>query len=76
MDVMTQTAVEWLEKNISLDMNPFELMEYFNKAKEMEKKQSIDFARHCLHKANREFDLGILTSFIDVHQYYKEEYGK
>lgn len=37
-----QTAVEWLEKNIKLDMNPFELIECFNKAIAMEKEQIMN----------------------------------
>ena len=36
------TAVEWLEKNISLDMKPFELLEYFDKAKQMEMENLMD----------------------------------
>lgn len=63
-----QTAVEWLEKNISLDMNPFELIECFNKAKEMEKQQIIQAA--CFEP------------FLGTHpktvgeEYYNEEYNK
>jgi hypothetical protein len=31
------TSIEWLEKNIRLDMNSFELIKYFDQAKEMHK---------------------------------------
>jgi hypothetical protein len=34
-----QTAVEWLEKNIDLRMDVFELIELLDKAKQMEKQQ-------------------------------------
>jgi hypothetical protein len=80
---MTQTAVEWLVEQLEGDDSKIArvigLKKYnslIQQAKEMEKQQKIEFARHCLEKANRTFDLDILTSFIDVHQYYNEEYGK
>jgi len=34
-----QTAVEWLEKNIDLSMDVFDLIELLDKAKQMEKQQ-------------------------------------
>lgn len=76
-----QTAVEWFATQIMDNWNDItagtrNIAEFIEQAKEMEKKQKIEFARHCLEKANRTFDLDILTSFIDVHQYYNEEYGK
>ena len=82
-----QTAVEYLEKAIDKYVAYIEgyhnakiftssnLYLVIRQAKQMEKQQKIEFARHCLEKANRTFDLDILTSFIDVHQYYNEEYG-
>jgi hypothetical protein len=36
------TPVEWLEKNIKLDMSSFELIECFNKAKQIEIEQAVD----------------------------------
>ena len=39
MNNKTQTAVEWLEKNIDLSMDVFELIELLDKAKQMEKQQ-------------------------------------
>jgi flagellin-like hook-associated protein FlgL len=38
---------------------------------EMEKQQSIDFARLCLNKAK---DLDILTTFMNAQQYYNETF--
>ena len=38
---------------------------------EMEKEQTIDFARHCLDKAK---DLDILTAFMNVEQYYSQTF--
>lgn len=70
-----QTAVEVLFELLPTIVQR-DLKHKFEQAKEMEKQQKIEFARHCLEKANRTFDLDILTSFIDVHQYYNEEYGK
>jgi hypothetical protein len=45
--------------------------EIIDQAKEMEKEQKIDFARLCLNKAK---DLDILTSFMNVEQYYNETF--
>jgi hypothetical protein len=63
-----QTAVEWLyELSKERELDKFDL----EQAKYMEKQQNVDFARHCLNKAK---DLDILTSFINVQQYYNETY--
>ena len=69
-----QTAVELLMQEIdNRDMGeiPMWIYDYCEQAKEMEKEQSIDFARHCLNKAK---DLDILTSFMDAEQYYKQTF--
>ena len=66
---MKQTAVEWLEYQLSEGTMP--IKEAFNQAKEMEKERIIDFARLCLNKAK---DLDILTSFMDAEQYYKQTF--
>ena len=71
-----QTAVEYLVEQLFPKALSAEQYYHIEQAKEMEKQHSIQFARHCLEKANRTFDLDILTSFIDVPQYYNEEYGK
>ena len=42
------------------------------KAKEIEKKQKIEFAKHCLNKA---LDTDIRTAYQDVEKYYNEIYG-
>jgi hypothetical protein len=65
-----KTAIEYLadklKKNHGIDLR---LYDEFEQAKEMEKEQSIDFARECLNKAK---DLDILTAFMNVEQYYNE----
>lgn len=79
------TTVEWIEKEINSLFEMFESKEIsksnfiklkhnlFYPAREMEKQQSIDFARLCLNKAK---DLDILTSFMDAEQYYNETFNK
>ena len=75
---MKKTAVEWLEdgvykaiENTSENSISYILEKLFEQAKEMEKEQSIDFARLCLNKAK---DLDILTSFMNAEQYYNETF--
>jgi hypothetical protein len=43
-ELKNQTAVEWLEKAIALYVERCDLQEDFDKAKQMEKQQIIDFA--------------------------------
>ena len=66
-----QTAIEWL-----IDELDYETISKFNfkleKAKEMEKEQSLDFAKHCLDKAK---DLDVRTAFFNVEQYYNETFN-
>lgn len=80
---MKQTAVEWLYNKMLYIDNEYDMKlitkgEYqakrrdiIDQAKEMEKEQKIDFARHCLNKAK---DLDILSSFMNVEQYYNETF--
>jgi hypothetical protein len=72
---MKQTSVEWLEKILKGQKEqPFDDYEWeiaFNQAKEMEKENTINFARHCLDKAK---DLDILTAFMNVEQYYNQTF--
>jgi hypothetical protein len=71
-----QTAVELLMQEIdNRDMGeiPMWIYDYCEQAKEMEKEQSIDFARHCLNKAK---DLDILTAFMNTQQYYNDTFKK
>ena len=72
---MKQTGVEWLEEKLQghLDISRRYWNELLTEAKEMEKEQSIDFARLCLNKAK---DLDILTSFMNAEQYYNETFKK
>ena len=68
---MNQTAIEWL-----IDELDYETISKFNfkleKAKEMEKEQSLDFAKHCLDKAK---DLDVRTAFFNVEQYFNETFN-
>jgi len=80
---MTQTAIqehiEWLKATIEIAEEQYPIL--VNTLKlclndathklEMEKEQSIDFARECLNKAK---DLDILTAFMNVEQYYNETF--
>jgi hypothetical protein len=70
---MKQTAVEWLLFELSKNglLPNGILSDIHNQAKEMEKEQKIDFARLCLNKAK---DLDVLTSFMNVEQYYNETF--
>ena len=77
---MKQTAVEWYaEEYAKYKEAPWKYVKtggkesILEKAKEMDKEQSIDFARVCLNKAK---DLDVLTAFINAQQYYNETYGK
>ena len=66
-----QTAVEWLQEKLNkiLIDNQIQQTEHlFEQAKEMEKEQSLNFAKHCLDKAK---DLDVRTAFLNVEQYYK-----
>jgi len=68
-----KTAVEWLIDVLSnYDSKMIELFsKEIQQAKEIEKEQKIDFARLGLNKAK---DLDILTSFINIEQYYNETF--
>jgi hypothetical protein len=68
-----QTAVEWLEKNISLDMSPLELIQCFDEAKKMEKQQIIDanYDGQRLHAKS-------VTNLMlqdNAESYYNETFG-
>ena len=67
---MKQTAVEWLIYQIYYTDVKI-TRKLLQQAKEMEKEQIIDFARHCLDKAK---DLDILTAFMNAEQYYNETF--
>jgi len=77
-----QTAVEWLHIQLKkgIDYNPLDPLSYpksvenlFDEAKQMEKEQKIEFAKHCLNKA---LDLDTRTAYKDVEKYYNETYEK
>ena len=71
-----KTAVEQfldaIKNQIPLSNKHLEMIEsYASQCKEMEKEQTIDFARLCLNKAK---DLDILTSFMNAQRYYNETF--
>jgi ATP sulfurylase len=68
---MKQTAVEWLVQEANLLENNGWILPLIEQAKEMEKENTINFARHCLDKAK---DLDILTAFMNVEQYYNQTF--
>ena len=68
---MTKTAVEWLVQEANLLENNGWILPLIEQAKEMEKENTINFARHCLDKAK---DLDILTAFMNVEQYYNQTF--
>jgi hypothetical protein len=69
-----QTAVEWIEgylKRFNFIEESLVLRKAFEKAKEMEKKQKIEFAKRCLDKA---LDLDVRTAYSKIEQYYQETF--
>ena len=72
-----KTAVECLADEIGYNLlmwpNDTDWMSgLVEKAKQMEKEQKIEFAKHCLNKA---VDLDIRTAYSGVEKYYNEKYG-
>ena len=69
-----QTAVEWLLENIHI-IPKFNLsvQDTIDKAKQMEKEQTINFAKKCLDKA---LDLDIRTVSSKVEDYYDQTYNQ
>lgn len=66
------TAVDWFYQQTVIEgkTNYWELL---GQAKQMEKEQKIEFAKHCLDRA---LDLDIRTAFFNVEEYYKQTYGR
>ena len=67
---MKQTAVEWMAYQLNLEPDGW-MKDLIEQAKEMEKKQKIKFAEHCLNKA---LDLDIRTAFSNLEQYHNETF--
>lgn len=68
---MKQTAVKWLQEKLNkilIDNQIQQIEHLFEQAKQMEKEQSLNFAKHCLDKAK---DLDVRTAFLNVEQYYE-----
>lgn len=75
MSKQKQTAVDWLEKQISLDMrhmSPFELVKLFDQAKEMERLQMKEMYVEGGFAIMRHFDG---KAFVTSDEYYNETYG-
>ena len=69
---MKQTAVEWLiEQLIPKDQHEG-IIDIIEEGKEIEKEQSLNFAKHCLDKAK---DLDVRTAFFNVEQYFNETFN-
>jgi hypothetical protein len=76
MENNNMTAVEWLQNElVGLDtaFSYCTFNDKLKKAKQMEKEQKIEFAKHCLDRA---LDLDIRTAFFNIEEYYNETYGK
>jgi hypothetical protein len=72
---MTQTAVDWLFK--ALWEEPKDKLTWyaiFEKAKEMERRQMIDFGDNCVAFFYTEWDSDCGNSCS--HEYYNQTYGK
>jgi len=74
---MKQTAVDWLAEQFDsiVELYPSQFEKINNaieQAKEIEKEQSLNFAKHCLDKAK---DLDVRTAFFNVEQYYNETFN-
>ena len=72
-------SVEWLIDQLHSHIGHIDVLDvaelngYFDKAKEMDKEQTIEFAKNCLNKA---LDLDIRTAYSNVEQYYNETFKK
>ena len=78
-----QRAVEWLVEQIN--QGKIEIIysdrihsikcisSIVEQAKEMDREQTIEFAKNCLNKA---LDLDIRTAYSNVEQYYNETFKK
>jgi hypothetical protein len=65
-----KTAVEWLYEQMPKKIQPH-YKKQLEQAKEMEKQQSIAFAKKCIHKA---LESDILMAYNQVEQYYNETF--
>ncbi len=72
MEQNNMTAVEYLANRLPLGVK-WSMHDHIQQAKQMEKEQKIEFAKHCLNKA---LDLDTRTAYKDVEKYYKETYEK
>lgn len=74
---MKQSSIEWLvdqmkqRESQGITLSMYELQMFAEQAKEMHKKELVDFSRECLNKAK---DTDILTSFMNVEHHYKNTY--
>jgi hypothetical protein len=70
---MKQTAVEWLEDNIDREMPYREILMVIKQAKEMEKKQIIEFAE-AFATSDAIYCSGEFAVEKDAEQYYNETF--
>jgi hypothetical protein len=69
---MKQTAIEWLEKSISLLVERCDLQKVFEEAKEMEKQQIVD----CWNKKCKIDGVLTFTDNRTGEEYYNETFKK
>jgi hypothetical protein len=75
MEITKQTAVDFLmDKLFDPSMMVDEQLKWFEQAKEMEKKQMIEFARKILMEAYATFS-GNVTTELEIEEYYEQTYG-
>jgi hypothetical protein len=73
-----KSSVEWFKDEISIHLNfdqRLYLKEIFEQAKEMQKKQTVDFALKCMfaHVVPSQATREVIEKLFD--EYYKEQFG-
>jgi hypothetical protein len=68
-----KTAIEWLEDNIDREMLYREILMVIKQAKEMEKKQIIEFANNFA-ESDAIYCSGECAIIKDAEQYYNETF--
>jgi len=63
-----QTAVEWIEDSIQLDMTIMEVLGLIRQAKEMEKEQKANTWNNAINAVEKD-------KWESFEQYYNETYG-
>ena len=68
MNNKQQTAVEWIEDSIQLDMTIMEVLGLIRQAKEMEKEQKANTWNNAINAVEKD-------KWESFEQYYNETYG-